>query len=167
MSKARKQPYCYEYPRPAVTVDVVIVTREDRPRVLLIRRKHDPFAGTWAIPGGFVDMDESLEDAARRELREETSVEVADVEQLHAFGDPGRDPRGRTISVAYLARVDVKHVRAVAADDAAEVGWHLLDQLPPLAFDHDQILALARWRVSAVRSRAGRRRGARPHAPDE
>lgn len=167
MGKSRKQPYCYEYPRPAVTVDVVIVTREPKPRVLLIRRKHDPFAGTWAIPGGFVEMDESLEAAARRELREETGVEVAIVEQLHTFGEPGRDPRGRTISVAYLARVDAARVKPAAADDAAEVGWHPLDLLPPLAFDHDEILALARLRVSAGRSRAGRRRGVRPDAADE
>ncbi len=153
MSKSRKQPYCYEYPRPSVTVDVVIVTRERKPRVLLIRRKHDPFEGMWAIPGGFVDMDEALEDAARRELREETGVEVADVEQLHTFGEPGRDPRGRTISVAYLARVSPRHVKPIAADDAAEVGWHPLDRLPPLAFDHDQILALARSRMDAGRRR--------------
>src|SRR5690242_1603604 len=112
---SRKKRYCYEYPRPAVTVDIVIVTRERRPRVLLIRRKHDPFAGVWAIPGGFVDMDESLEAAARRELREETGVEVAELEQLHAFGDPGRDPRGRTIAVAYLARVRAADVHPEAA----------------------------------------------------
>ena len=89
-----KKKYTNDYPRPAVTVDVVIVTREAEPRVLLIRRKLDPFAGMWAIPGGFVDMDESLEEAARRELREETGVETGQLEQLHTFGDPGRDPRG-------------------------------------------------------------------------
>src|SRR3954451_4124928 len=96
-----KEKYCYEYPRPAVTVDAVIVTREERPRVLLIRRKHDPFAGQWAIPGGFVNMDESLDDAVRRELQEETGVKASRLEQLHTFGDPSRDPRGRTISVVY------------------------------------------------------------------
>src|SRR5579884_112466 len=112
----KKKPYCYEYPRPSVTVDMVIVTRERRPRVLLIRRKHEPFEGKWAIPGGYVEMDESLEAAARRELREETGVEVAAVEQLYTFGDPGRDPRGRTISVAYLARVREKDVHPEAAD---------------------------------------------------
>src|ERR1700737_4987912 len=102
--------YTYDYPRPAVTVDVVIVTREGRPRVLLIRRKNEPFRGMWAIPGGFVDMDESLEDAARRELREETGVRARRLEQLHTFGGPGRDPRGRVISVAYLAEVDASRV---------------------------------------------------------
>ena len=162
----KKKPYCYEYPRPAVTVDVIIVTRERKPRVLLIRRKHDPFAGTWAIPGGFVDMDEPLDAAARRELREETGVEVAELEQLHTFGDPGRDPRGRVIAVAYLARVKAADVNPEAADDAAEVGWHPLDRLPPLAFDHDQILAVARQRLAPKRARkprpaAKRRRPAR------
>jgi 8-oxo-dGTP diphosphatase len=142
-----KKKYTYDYPRPAVTVDAVIVTRERTPRVLLIRRKDDPFAGTWAIPGGFVDMDESLEQAARRELREETGLDVDHVEQLHTFGDPGRDPRGRTISVVYLARVDAAKVKPRAADDAAEVGWHDLRRLPPLAFDHADILACVRRRL--------------------
>jgi 8-oxo-dGTP diphosphatase len=144
---AKKKPYCYEYPRPAVTVDVVIATRERRPRVLLIRRKGDPFAGMWAIPGGFVDMDESLDAAAARELREETGVKADRLEQLQTFGDPGRDPRGRTITVAYLAEVEVKQVKPKAADDAAEVGWHDLQALPPLAFDHDKILTCARERL--------------------
>jgi 8-oxo-dGTP diphosphatase len=150
MAKApRKKPYCYEYPRPAVTVDLVLVTRERKPRVLLIRRKHDPFAGSWALPGGFVDENETLEAAARRELREETGLEVEELEQLKTFGDPGRDPRGWTIAVAHLARVDAAELRPEAADDAAEVGWHRLDRLPPLAFDHDQILACARQRLAS------------------
>jgi 8-oxo-dGTP diphosphatase len=140
-----KKKYCYEYPRPAVTVDVVILSAEDRPRVLLIRRKHDPFVGQWAIPGGFVDMDEALEDAARRELLEETGVRAASLEQLGTFGEPDRDPRGRTISVVYIARVDANKVKPQANDDAAEVGWHRLSRPPAdLAFDHDEILACAR-----------------------
>src|SRR5947209_2842351 len=142
-------PHTYEYPRPAVTVDVVIVTQEGRPRVLLIRRKHDPFAGAWAIPGGFVDPGETLAAAAARELREETGVEHVSLEQLAAFGDPGRDPRGWTVSVAFLAQVPAD-TAATASDDAAAVGWHLLDELPrPLAFDHDKILARARARLTA------------------
>jgi 8-oxo-dGTP diphosphatase len=145
MSKAKEQRYCYEYPRPAVTVDLVVITRERRPLVLLIRRGHEPFAGMWAIPGGFVDKDESLEAAAKRELKEEAGVTVRDLEQLGAFGDPGRDPRGRTISVVYLARVDAKKLKPQAGDDAAEVAWHPLEKLPPLAFDHAEILALA-WK---------------------
>ena len=88
-----KKPYCYEYPRPSVTVDVVIVSDEKKARVLLIRRKNEPFAGMWAIPGGFVDMDETLVAGARRELLEETGVEAETLEQLATFGDPGRDPR--------------------------------------------------------------------------
>lgn len=142
-----RQQYTYDYPRPAVTVDLVLVTREERPRVLLIRRKKEPFAGKWALPGGFVDMDETLEESARRELLEETGVRVARLEQLHTFGDPGRDPRGRTITVAYLAVVAPGSVDARAADDAAEAGWFSLRRPPPLAFDHADILALARKRV--------------------
>jgi 8-oxo-dGTP diphosphatase len=139
--------FCYDFPRPAVTVDVVIVTREKKPRILLIRRKHAPFAGMWAIPGGHVEMDETLEAAARRELFEETGVRAAKLEQLHTFGDPGRDPRGRTITVAYLAQVDPWKLKPRAADDAAEVGWHSLMHPPALAFDHAEILAHARRRL--------------------
>lgn len=142
-----KKRFCYEYPRPAVTVDVVIVTREAKPRVLLIRRKHEPFAGRWAIPGGFVDMDESLEAAAHRELFEETGVQTGDLEQLHTFGDPKRDPRGRTISVAFLALVNPDEVHPQAGDDAAAAAWHSLRRPPKLAFDHASILAMARKRL--------------------
>jgi 8-oxo-dGTP diphosphatase len=146
MSTARKQ-YTYDYPRPAVTVDMVIATTERRPRVLLIRRKHPPFEGLWALPGGFVNENEALDAAARRELREETGVETDRIEQLHAFGDPGRDPRGHVVTIAYLARVNAKQVRPVAADDAAEVGWFRFDDLPPLAFDHAKISEMARRRL--------------------
>ena len=139
-----KQQFTYDYPRPCVTVDVVIVTREARPRVLLIRRKNAPFAGAWALPGGFIEMDETLEASARRELAEETGVRTGKLVQLATFCDPGRDPRGRTISVVYLARVHPKQLKPRAADDAAEVGWFALDRPPALAFDHRQILARAR-----------------------
>lgn len=132
-----------------MTVDIVILTREPSPRVLLIRRKHEPFAGAWALPGGFVDPGEPLAAAAIRELHEETGLEGIDLEQLAAFGDPNRDPRGWTISIAFLARVDAG-ARAVAADDAAAVGWHRLDKLPKkLAFDHDKILQRVRARLAA------------------
>jgi 8-oxo-dGTP diphosphatase len=119
--------------------------------VLLIRRKHDPFAGKWALPGGFVDENETLEAAARRELHEETGLEVEGLQQLQTFGDPGRDPRGWTIAVAFLARVDAGKLQPEAADDAAEAAWHRLDQLPPLAFDHEQILACARQQLALRR----------------
>ena len=147
MAASRALKFSYEYARPALTVDLVLVTREARPRVLLIRRKHDPFAGSWAFPGGFVDENEKLIDAARRELKEETGVEVPDIEQLYTAGDPGRDPRGWTVSVAYLARVDPALLTPVAADDAEAVGWFPVDEPPPLAFDHAMILARARGRI--------------------
>jgi 8-oxo-dGTP diphosphatase len=150
MNKIKKKRYCYEYPRPAVTVDVVIVTREKPRRVLLIRRKHEPFTGRWALPGGFVEMNESLEAAAERELREETGVTAVRLEQLHTFGDPDRDPRSRTISVAYLAVVEEHQVTPHANDDAAEVGWHSLTRPPGLAFDHAGILARARHRLKQI-----------------
>ena len=106
MTSEKPGRFTYEYARPALTVDLAITTREDRPRVLLIRRKKAPFAGSWAMPGGFVDENERLEDAARRELEEETGVKVAELEQLFTAGDPGRDPRGWTVSVVYLAQVN-------------------------------------------------------------
>jgi 8-oxo-dGTP diphosphatase len=143
-----KKKYCYEYPRPAVAADMVIVTREDKPRVLLIKRKHPPFQGRWALPGGFVNMDESLEAAARRELHEETGIRTGKVLQLGAFGDPKRDPRGRIISVVYLAVVKPGAVKPKAGDDAAAAGWFSLRRPPKLAFDHADILALARRRLN-------------------
>jgi 8-oxo-dGTP diphosphatase len=147
MSTNGGQKHTYDYPRPALTVDVVIVTREARPRVLLVRRKKEPFAGSWALPGGFVDENERLTDAARRELIEETGVMVADLEQLYTAGDPGRDPRGWVVSVAYLAQVHPEALKPVAADDADEVGWFPLDALPALAFDHAMLLTRARTRL--------------------
>ena len=145
---AKPKKFTYEYPRPAVTVDVILATREVRPRVLLIQRKKDPFAGAWALPGGFVEENEKLADAARRELKEETSLDIADVEQLYTAGDPDRDPRGWTISVVYLARVNAKDLKPMAADDAKAVGWFPLDKLPKLAFDHAMLLARARARIA-------------------
>jgi 8-oxo-dGTP diphosphatase len=150
MTRSKKQ-YTYDYPRPAVTVDAVIVSREPKPRVLLIRRKNPPFAGMWAIPGGFVDMDEPLETAARRELQEETGVRVQRLVQLATFGDPGRDPRGRTVSVVYLGLANPTQLKPKAADDAVEVGWHSLQRPPQMAFDHAVILACARRRLAEKR----------------
>jgi 8-oxo-dGTP diphosphatase len=147
MPATRAKKFSYDYPRPALTVDIAIVTNEARPKVLLIRRKNDPFAGTWALPGGFVDENERLGDAARRELREEAGIAVADIEQLYTSGEPGRDPRGWTISVVYLARVNPDEVKPQAADDAEAVAWYPLDELPVLAFDHAMLLARARARI--------------------
>jgi 8-oxo-dGTP diphosphatase len=143
------------YERPSVTVDVVIFTILDSAlKVLLIKRKHWPHEGMWAIPGGFVDMDEGLQAAAYRELCEETGLGGEDVylEQLYTFGDPGRDPRTRVITVAYFALIgaDKLHLaggRLHAADDAADVGWFSVYSLPPLAFDHAKILNYAITRL--------------------
>lgn len=136
------------YQNPALTVDIVLVTSVDgQHRVLLIRRKNPPFEGCWALPGGFVDPHEPLEDAARRELWEETGIRPAHLEQLHTFGTPGRDPRGWTVSVVYLALLEEGEAGALqpqAGDDAAEAGWFDLLAPPALAFDHADILACAR-----------------------
>jgi 8-oxo-dGTP diphosphatase len=140
--------HSYDYPRPAVTVDVVLATREASPRVLLIRRKSEPFAGSWALPGGFVDEHEPIAAAARRELHEETGLSIDDLEQLYTAGDPDRDPRGWTISVCYLARVAAEAPAAIAGDDAAEVKWFRLNRLPKLAFDHAMLLARAAARIA-------------------
>lgn len=148
MANRKKKSFSYPFPRASLTVDLVLVTLEPAPRVLLIQRKADPFAGKWALPGGFVDENERLIDAARRELKEETGLDIPNLEQLHTFGDPGRDPRGWTVSVAYLARVRPSALRPVAGDDAKAVAWHLLDQPPQLAFDHARILERARIRIA-------------------
>ncbi|MFO7897711.1 MAG: NUDIX hydrolase [Planctomycetota bacterium] len=130
--------YCYQYPRPAVTVDVVVLSRDGA--VLLIKRKNEPFKGRWALPGGFVDEDEPLEAAAARELEEETGLRGVALRQLRAYGDPGRDPRGHTVSVVFLAQLDCR-ARPRAGSDATEAAWHPTDALPPTAFDHQQIIA--------------------------
>ena len=148
MAAKRAKKFSYDYPRPALTVDLVIATPEPRPRVLLIRRKADPYAGRWALPGGFVNENEPLVAAAQRETLEETGVEVTDLEQLYTAGDPGRDPRGWTVTVAYLVRVNAADLKPVAADDAEAVGWYPLDKLPQMAFDHAMILARARARIT-------------------
>ena len=131
--------------RPAVTVDVVIFTLQERElHVLLVKRKHWPFEGRWAIPGGFIKLDESLEQAARRELEEETGIRDIYLEQLYTFGNPKRDPRARIVSVAYFAlvRADMQTLRV--SDESTDVRWFPVRWLPgPLAFDHDHMLATA------------------------
>lgn len=144
MADSKKNEFTYPYPRPSLTVDIAVITLEARPRVLLIQRKAEPFAGKWALPGGFVDENERPADAARRELKEETGLEPSELEQLHTFGDPGRDPRGWTVSVVYLTRVRPDELTPVAGDDAAAVSWFPLDDLPSLAFDHAEILRRVR-----------------------
>jgi 8-oxo-dGTP diphosphatase len=140
--------FTYDHPRAALTVDCVVfgIDEEDL-KVLLIQRDVDPFQGRWALPGGFVHIDESLEDAARRELREETGLERVYLEQLYTFGDVGRDPRGRVVSVAYYALVKLGDHRVRAATDAREAGWFAVWDTPSLAFDHDRILQTALSRL--------------------
>ncbi len=143
--------YTYEHPRPALTVDCVIFGLDESLdlKVLLIQRAQTPFEGQWALPGGFVEMEETLEAAALRELHEETGMEEVFIEQLFTFGAPDRDPRGRVISVAYFALVNLQDHRVKADSDARHVAWFSLDSLPPLAFDHADILRTAVARLRA------------------
>ena len=130
--------YTYKYPRPMLTADCVVTNH--RGEVLLIRRGNDPFKDCWALPGGFMEMDETIEHCAVRELEEETSLKVKESELrlIGIFSEPGRDPRGRTVTAAYAVSVDTAD--ATAGDDAAAVRWWPLEALPPLAFDHDKII---------------------------
>lgn len=133
-------PYSYTYPRMQVTVDAAIVrTIDDSDEILLIERKHPPFEGCWALPGGFVDLDETLADAAKRELYEETGVVVDSLTQLRTFDAVNRDPRDRTISTIFIGFA-TEETRIKAGDDASSVDWFTFDALPPLAFDHASIL---------------------------
>lgn len=142
--------YQYEYPHPAVTVDIVIFTIRDRQlKLLLIRRAGEPYRSQWALPGGFVQMQESLEEGARRELEEETGVSGVFLEQLYTFGKPDRDPRERVITVAYYALIPSDKIQIRAATDAEAVGWFGLDELPKLAFDHAGIVKMAHERLTA------------------
>lgn len=139
--------YTYEYPRPMVTVDAVILQKAARGyEVLLIERKHDPFAGHWALPGGFLDMDETPDAAAARELAEETGLTIDEsMTQIGAFGAVNRDPRGRTIGIAYgIVLAEGTPTDGVRGqDDARQAAWHSIDHLPNLAFDHAEIMKKA------------------------
>lgn len=131
--------YTYKYPRPAVTADCIVITREAEPKVLLIQRGNHPFKGCWAFPGGFMNMDETTEQCAIRELEEETGLRLSKIQQIGAYSKVDRDPRGRTITVAYLALIDAP-VTVTGQDDAAKAQWFSIDALPPLAFDHEEIM---------------------------
>ncbi len=140
--------YTYEYPRPALTVDCVVFGLDEEDlKVLLIKRALEPFQGRWALPGGFVRMDESLEDAARRELQEEAGVRPNLLEQLYTFGAPDRDPRDRVVTVTYFALVKLTDHRVQAATDAKEAAWFSVWDTPKLAFDHAEVLAVALQRL--------------------
>ena len=136
---AEELKYHYKYPHPSVTTDCVIFGFDGtRLNVLLIERGNDPYKGCWAFPGGFLNMDESALEGAKRELYEETGLRGAYIHQFHAFSAPDRDPRERVISIAYFALVRLTDVKA--GDDAAKAQWFPLDEIPPLAFDHDKML---------------------------
>jgi 8-oxo-dGTP diphosphatase len=131
--------YTYKYPRPSVTADCIVITKETTPKVLLIQRGGDPFKGSWAFPGGFMNMDETTEQCAIRELEEETGLKLTALQQLGAYSKVDRDPRGRTITVAYLAIVDTP-IAVTGQDDAIKAEWWPLSDLPHLAFDHYDIM---------------------------
>lgn len=131
--------YTYKFPRPAVTADCIVITREAEPKVLLIQRGNQPFKGGWAFPGGFMNMDETTEQCAIRELEEETGLKVSKVNQIGAYSKVERDPRGRTVTVAYLAIVDAP-IAVNGQDDASKAQWFPLSALPELAFDHADIM---------------------------
>ena len=137
--------YCYEYPRPALTTDCFIYCLDKKDTLLLlVQRKKDPYMGKWALPGGFIEMQELLKEAAQRELYEETGLSGIPLQQLKAFDKPGRDPRGRTISFVFWGFAGDSKLPVQPGSDAKDAEWFHMDQLPKLAFDHDEIVAYAR-----------------------
>ena len=140
--------FIYPYARPALTVDCVVFGLDEEDlKVLLIQRDLEPFKGKWALPGGFVRVDETLDEAARRELAEETGVQSVFLEQLYSFGALNRDPRERVVSVAYFSLVKLSDHRIKAATDASDAAWFPVDETPSLAFDHEKILSAALERL--------------------
>jgi 8-oxo-dGTP diphosphatase len=133
--------YTYDHPRPAVTSDIAVLRMESIPEILLVQRKEDPFKGMWALPGGFMAIQESLEEAARRELLEETGIRAGDLIRFDTYDTPGRDPRGRTITQVFVMIWNQDMGEPVAGSDAADLGWFDLTGLPELAFDHAGIVA--------------------------
>ena len=144
--------YNYEYPRPALTVDCIIfgLDAQQELKVMLSQRDIPPFKGQWAIPGGFVRIEETLEEAALRELQEETGIHHIFLEQLYTFGDLGRDPRDRTVTVAYYALINLVEQKIQASTDARAAEWFAISNIPQLAFDHNQILQIA---IARLRSK--------------
>jgi len=141
-------PYTYDYPRPALTVDAVVFRKNtEQLEVLLIQRKHYPFEGMWALPGGFVEIEETVETAVVRELEEETNLKVEGLKQLHTFSELGRDPRGRTVSVTFYGITPFETSTVKGGDDAADARWFLLKDMPELAFDHIEAVEMALKRI--------------------
>jgi 8-oxo-dGTP diphosphatase len=136
--------YTYNYPRAAVTADIIILKESSAQQfVLLIERKHPPFEGMWALPGGFLEMDETLEAAALRELQEETGITGVELKQFHTFSKVNRDPRHRTITTVFIGYTD-DNISIEAGDDAAKALWFSTDKLPPLAFDHGEVMEMVK-----------------------
>ena len=142
---AKKGKYVYDWPRPMVTVDAAVFTfSDDKAKVLLINRGNEPFKGKWALPGGFVDMDEELEDAVARELEEETGLATVQLEQMRTFGTVGRDPRGRMITIVFMGIAKEDQTTIKAGDDAAQAQWFDIEKLPEdMAFDHNEVIKFA------------------------
>lgn len=148
---SKKGKYSYDYPRPAVTADCIIFGFDGSDlKLLLIERALEPYAGMWALPGGFMRMDESIEECAKRELREETNVHDVYMEQFRVFSTPKRDPRGRVITTAFIALVRPSDYEVIGGDDASRAAWFRIDMLPPLAFDHAEIINMARERLKEI-----------------
>ena len=142
---AEKGKYSYDWPRPMVTVDAAVFAYFDsKPNILLISRANEPFKGKWALPGGFVEMDEPLKEAATRELAEETNLTNVTLKQLHTFGTLGRDPRGRLITIVYWGIADTNADKIKPGDDAAKAQWFDIENIPEdMAFDHNHVIKLA------------------------
>ncbi len=150
LSMAEKGEYVYQWPRPMVTVDMVVfAVAAGGSKVLLIERRDGPYRGKWALPGGFLEMDEELQTAAGRELAEETGLGEVRLQQLHTFGAVGRDPRGRVITVVYWGIVEAGKMEVTAGDDAAQAKWFDIDELPQLAFDHDEVIKMALEKIKS------------------
>jgi 8-oxo-dGTP diphosphatase len=132
--------YVYEYPRPAVTSDVAVLRIEKTPEILLVQRRDPPFSKMWALPGGFMELEETLEEAARRELLEETGIRAGELIRFETYDKPGRDPRGRTITQVFVMIWNEEMGLPKAGSDAAAIQWFSLEKLPDLAFDHFKII---------------------------
>jgi 8-oxo-dGTP diphosphatase len=152
---AKKGKYVYDWPRPMVTVDAAVFALSGKKvKLLLINRGNQPFKGQWALPGGFIDIDEELEDAAARELKEETGLSNVPLEQMHTFGKCGRDPRGRQITIVFMGVLEKRPSKIKGGDDAAKARWFDIEKLPKnLAFDHDEVakFAIARFKKLATK----------------
>lgn len=147
--------YCYEYPRPAVSADIAVFSFDGiNFRILLIRRGNEPHKGKWALPGGFLEMDETIENCASRELYEETSINSLSLEQFYTFSSIDRDPRGRVLTVAFWSLIENGLARISAGDDAVQAEWFLFNALPELAFDHAEIVSMAKEKLLSLKDQS-------------